>query len=432
LDKQRNYLIIDLRKDKPMAKILIIGGGASGMLTSIFAARNGQEVHVFEKNEKLGKKLYITGKGRCNLTNECDMENLFAHIVKNPKFLYSAFYGFNNYDMMDFLTGLGLPLKTERGGRVFPKSDKSSDVITAFSQEMRRQGVKIHLHTEVTEILEEEGICTGIRLFNRQVIKGDAVIIATGGLSYPSTGSTGDGYRFARKLGHTVTELNPGLVPFLCKEAWVKELQGISLKNIRITVYSGKKQVYSEFGEMLFTHFGVSGPVILSASSLLTSYIKKGELTLSIDLKAALSLEQVETRILREFDQQKNRQLKHVLENLLPRKMVPVMADYIGISGEKVVNEITKEERAVLVSSLKDMRMTLTGLRDFKEAIITQGGVDVREINPSTMESKLIHRLYFIGEVLDLDALTGGFNLQIAWSTGYAAANAVNRNHQKK
>jgi len=408
-----------------MSKVLIVGGGAAGILASVIAGRKGHEVHVFEKNEKLGKKIYITGKGRCNITNECDMDTLFANVIGNPKFLYHAFYGFNNYDMMDLLTGLGLKIKTERGGRVFPESDKSSDVIFTLQREMQRLKVRVHLHTEVKEILADKSVCTGIRLRKKEVIYGDAVLVATGGLSYPSTGSTGDGYGFAKKMGHTVTELNPGLVPFNTEESWIKDLQGISLKNIRVTIYSGKKQVYSEFGEMLFTHFGVSGPVIIRASSLLTSYMKKGELTLSLDLKAALTEEQLEARLLREFEMNKKKQIKNVIGTLLPKKMVPVMITYMGISGEKKVNEVTKEERMHMISCLKDMRLTLTGYREFKEAIITRGGVSVKEINPSTMESKLVNGLYFIGEVLDLDALTGGFNLQIAWSTAYAAANAI-------
>lgn len=408
-----------------MSRVLIVGGGAAGMLAAVFAARKGHKVQIFEKNEKLGKKLYITGKGRCNITNECDMDTLFANVVGNPKFLYSAFYGFNNYDMMDFLTGLGLRIKTERGGRVFPESDKSSDVIFALQKEMQRLGVKVHLHTAVEDVLVEGKKCSGILLANRQALKGDAVFIATGGLSYPSTGSNGDGYRFARKLGHTVTELKPGLVPFITKETWVKELQGISLKNIRVTIYSGKKEVYTEFGEMLFTHFGVSGPVILRASSLVSSYMERGELTLSIDLKAALRTEQLEARILREFEANQNKQVKNVMDRLLPRKMVPVIMDYMGISGGKKVNEVTKAERMAIVEGLKDLRLTLVGYRGFSEAIITRGGVSVSEVMPSRMESRVVEGVYFIGEVLDLDALTGGFNLQIAWSTAYAAACAV-------
>lgn len=408
-----------------MSKVLIVGGGAAGMLAAIVAARNGHKVQVFEKNEKLGKKVYITGKGRCNITNACDMDALLTNVVGNPKFLYRAFYGFHNYDMMEFLRELGLNIKTERGGRVFPESDKASDVIATLQREMQRLGVEICLHTTIKEVLVEEKRCSGVRLANRQVVKGDAVFIATGGLSYPSTGSTGDGYRFAQELGHTVTKLEPGLVPFVVKEAWVKGLQGISLKNIRVTIYNGKKSIYSEFGEMLFTHFGVSGPVILSASSLVRDAIKKGEWYLSIDLKAALQKEQVEARILREFKASPNKQIKHVMDTLLPQKMVPVILTYMGIFAEKRVNEITKAERMTIVETLKDFRLTLIGYRGFSEAIITRGGVKVSEINPSSMESKIVEGVYFIGEVLDVDALTGGFNLQIAWSTAYAAANAI-------
>ncbi len=408
-----------------MSRVLIVGGGAAGMLAAIVAAKNGHEVQVFEKNEKLGKKLYITGKGRCNITNACDMDTLFANVVGNPKFLYSAFYGFHNYDMMNFLTELGLRIKTERGGRVFPESDKASDVIFTLQRKMQHLGVKIHLHTQVEEVLIEKGHCSGIRLSNRQIVKADAVFIATGGISYPSTGSTGDGYQFAKKMGHTVTKLKPGLVPFIVKEAWVEKLQGISLKNVRVTIYSGKKSIYSEFGEMLFTHFGVSGPVILSASSLVSEEMEKGELKLSIDLKPALDKKQLEARILREFEANQKKQIKNVMDTLLPRKMVPIVLDYMKISFEKKVNEITKTERIKIVETLKDFQFTLIGYRGFSEAIITRGGVAVSEITPASMESKLIKGIYFIGEVLDLDALTGGFNLQIAWSTAYAAANAI-------
>lgn len=413
------------KKGERMSRVLIVGGGASGMLAAVFAARKGHSVQVFEKNEKLGKKVYITGKGRCNITNECDMDTLFANVVGNPKFLYSAFYGFNNYDMMDFLEELGLKLKTERGGRVFPVSDKASDVIFTLQREMQRLGVKVYLHTKVEDILAEQDRCVGIKLANRQTVKGDAVLIATGGLSYPATGSTGDGYRFAQKLGHHVSQLEPGLVPFVAKEAWVKELQGISLKNIQVTILYGKKPVYTEFGEMLFTHFGVSGPVILRASSLVKDAMKKGELILSIDLKAALQKEQLEVRLLREFEANQNKQIKNVMDTLLPRKMVSVVLNYMGISEEKKVHAITKAERGVIIDSLKDFRLTLTGYRGFSEAIITQGGVNVSEILPSSMESRIVKGVYFIGEVLDLDALTGGFNLQIAWSTAYAAANSL-------
>lgn len=408
-----------------MSKILIIGGGAAGMLASIAAAEEKNEVHVLEQNEKLGKKLFITGKGRCNITNDCDMETLFENVISNPKFLYSAFYSFTNQDMMKKLEEWGLPLKTERGGRVFPISDKSSDVIDILQKKMQKAGVHIHLKTQVERILIEEEEFRGVRLTNKEMIKGDKLIIATGGNSYPATGSTGDGYRFAREMGHQITELSPALVPMNGKEEWIKELQGLSLKNVAISLKSGKKELYQGFGEMLFTHFGVSGPLILSASSYVGKALKKGEITLNIDLKAALSREQVEDRLLREFEENKNKRWKNVIGNLLPAKLVPVMLEYIGVEEEKRTNEITKEERKRIVDCLKEFTITITGLRGFREAIITRGGVSVKEINPSTMESKLIKGVYFAGEVLDLDALTGGFNLQIAWSTGYLAGKCV-------
>lgn len=404
-----------------MSKILIIGGGAAGMLAAIAAAEEKNEVHLFEKNEKLGKKLFITGKGRCNITNDCDMETLFENVVCNPKFLYSAFYHFTNQDMMKRLEEWGLPLKTERGGRVFPKSDKSSDVIRVLQKEMQHLGVHIHLETEIKKVFVEAGEFKALGLKNGERVEGDRLIITTGGNSYSATGSTGDGYRFAEEMGHHITELFPALVPMNGKEEWIKELQGLSLKNVEISLKSGKKEIYNGFGEMLFTHFGVSGPLILSASSYAIKALKKGEVTLCIDLKAALTKEQLDNRLLREFEENKNKQWKNVLGCLLPAKLVPIMLEYIGIEEEKKANEITKEERKRIIDCLKGFTITITGLRGFQEAIITRGGVSVKEINPSTMESKIIKGVYFAGEVLDLDALTGGFNLQIAWSTAYLA-----------
>ncbi len=409
-----------------MSQVIIIGGGAAGMMAAIAAARTGHKVRIYEKNEKLGKKIYITGKGRCNVTNACDTEELFGSVVHNAKFLYSSFYGFTNTDVMDLVEQYGCPLKTERGNRVFPVSDKSSDVIHALTVALRDLGVETELHEEVSDVLTENGQVTGVRLKRtRKEIAADAVIVTTGGLSYPSTGSTGDGYRFAKELGHTITELSPALVPFEAKENVCKELQGLSLRNIRVEIRQGKKVLYEEFGEMLFTHFGVSGPVLLSASSYVAAKIKKEPLTLSIDLKPALSEEQLDARILRDFEEAKNKQYKNSLNQLLPAKLVPVIIERSGISPEKKVNEITREERHKLVQTVKDFCITLTGLRDYKEAIITQGGVSVREVNPSTMESKKVKGLYFAGEVLDLDAVTGGFNLQIAWSTGYLAGSSI-------
>lgn len=414
------------------------------MMAAVTATGNGHEVHVFEKNEKLGKKLFITGKGRCNLTNACDMDTLFASVVSNPKFLYSAFYGFTNEQAIEFFEGIGLRTKTERGNRVFPLSDHSSDVIRVLEKEMERRNVQVHLHSEVKEVLTDGAAFLGLLFRNGKKETGDACIIATGGLSYPSTGSTGDGYRFGEATGHKVTELIPALVPMEVKEWYAKELQGLSLRNVAAAVYDGKKKLYEEFGEMLFTHYGVSGPVILSASSVVGRRLGTGtapedgpekktasekrtakELTLKIDLKPALTAEQLDQRVLREFEEQKNKQFKNAVDKLFPAKLKPVMIELSKIPPEKKVHEISKEERRGFVELIKNFRMTLTGLRGFSEAIITRGGISVRDIDPGTMESRYVKGLYFAGEVLDLDALTGGFNLQIAWSTGYAAGNAI-------
>lgn len=409
-----------------MSRVAVIGGGAAGMLAAIAAAEHGHQVQLFEKNEKLGKKIYITGKGRCNVTNACDTEELFAAVVHNPKFLYSSLYSFTNQDMMELVERNGCPLKTERGGRVFPVSDKSSDVIRALTVCLKNAGVQVRLYEEVDSVETRDGRVSGIRLKKtREIVSADAVIVATGGLSYPSTGSTGDGYRFAEKTGHTVTDLSPALVPFETAEPVGRDLQGLALKNIQAKILKGKKALYEGFGEMLFTHFGVSGPVLLSASSYGAAQLKKGPLTLSLDLKPALSEEQLDARILRDFEEQKNKQYKNSLSRLLPAKMIPVIVERSGIDPDKKINEITKEERRRIVQAVKDFRLTLTGLRGYKEAIITQGGISVREINPSTMESKLVKGLYFAGEVLDLDAVTGGYNLQIAWSTGHLAGSSV-------
>lgn len=396
------------------------------MMAAIAAGKAGHQVRLYEKNEKLGKKLFITGKGRCNITNGCDTEDFFGNIVRNAKFLYSSIYSFTNQDIIKLLEENGCPVKTERGNRVFPVSDKSSDVIKALSAEMKKQKVEIHLQEEAAGIVVENGRAAGIRLKRSgKMVAADAVILATGGLSYPSTGSTGDGYRFAGEFGHTTAALSPALVPFEVKEPVVKELMGLSLRNIQIRVLKGKKVLYQEFGEMLFTHFGVSGPVLLSASSYVAGELKKEPLTLSIDLKPALSEEQLDARILRDFDELKNRQYKNALIHLLPAKMMPVIVDRSGICPEKKVHEITREERRRIVQEIKDFRLTLTGLRDYKEAIITQGGISVKEVNPSTMESRLLPGLYLAGELLDVDGVTGGFNLQIAWSTGYLAGSSI-------
>lgn len=413
-----------------MAKILIIGGGAAGMAAAAFLGEHGHQVHVFEKNEKLGKKLFITGKGRCNLTNSCDEETFFQSVVSNEKFLYSVFHGFSNEDAIAYFEQLGLPLKEERGGRIFPKSDHSSDVIKALEQRMKELDVKIHLNSLVKEILlqetdEGQKKVTGVLLENGQKIVGDKVIVATGGMSYQATGSTGDGYEFAKQAGHKVTTLRSALVPMETKEEYIPRMQGLSLKNVRFTVKDGKKVLYQDFGELLFTHFGMSGPLVLTASSYLGKKLEKKELQGTIDLKAALTEEQLDARLLREFEAGKNKQFKNVISGMFPSKMFPVILELGKIPSEKKVNEITKAERMEFLRVVKNFPVTITGLRGFREAIITQGGVKTGEINPKTMESKKAQGLYFIGEVLDLDAVTGGFNLQIAWSTARAAADYI-------
>ncbi len=402
------------------------------MMAAIAAAEDGHQVTLLEKNEKLGKKIYITGKGRCNLTNNCEVEDLLQATCVNRKFLYSAFYGFTSQDTIEFFENSGMKTKTERGNRVFPVSDHSSDVILALNRRLKECGVRICLHTEAAGILtkessgEKSGVCVcGVRKKDGTRLEADAVIVATGGLSYASTGSTGDGYRFAKEAGHTVTPLSPALVPFVCAEDDVKELQGLSLRNIEVTVWNGKKVLWKEFGEMLFTHFGVSGPVVLSASSYAAKIIRKTPLKMDIDLKPALSKEQLDARILRDFDEAKNKQFKNALNHLFPAKLIPVMIKRSGIDPEKQVNEVTAEERKRLVDLTKAFTVTLTGLRGYNEAIVTQGGVNVKEVNPSTMESKKLKGLYFAGEVLDLDGVTGGFNLQIAWSTGMLAGRSA-------
>ena len=403
-----------------MSNVIVVGGGAAGMMAAIFAARNGQNVTLLEKNEKLGKKIFITGKGRCNITNASEIEDLFSAVISNPKFLYSGFYSFTNDQVIHFFEELGVATKIERGNRVFPVSDHSSDVIAALAREMQHLKVKVQLHCEVKELLiNNEREIKGVRLANGKKMTADAVVVATGGISYPSTGSTGDGYRFARNCGHKVTELFPSLVPMEVKEWYAKELQGLSLKNIEIHITDGKKKLYDEFGEMLFTHYGVTGPVILSASSIVGKTLEKKELVLHIDLKPALTEEQLDKRLLREFEANHNKQFKNAIDSLLPAKLRPVIIELSGIEEEKKVHEITKEERLNLLRLIKDFHMTLTGLRGYNEAIITKGGISVKEIDPGTMESKLIKNLYFAGEVLDLDAVTGGYNLQIAWSNGY-------------
>lgn len=421
-----------------MSKVIVIGGGAAGMMAAVAAADAGHKVTLLEKNEKLGKKVFITGKGRCNVTNAADMDVLFDNVCTNAKFLYSAFYQYDNKAVMEFLEKAGCPLKTERGDRVFPVSDHSSDVISAFGRELKKRGVEILLHTEVKKLLtdaeeqsEEPGKnaqskCMGVELSAGKKMFADACIVCTGGVSYAGTGSTGDGHRFAEETGHKLVECKPSLVPLEVAEEWCKGLMGLSLRNVSVQMCNGKKVLYEGFGEMLFTHFGVSGPLILSASSFYAKHKKeKGEVKLTIDLKPALDMEQLDKRLLRDFEENRNKQFKNALGGLFPTKLIPVMIALSGIHPDKKVNEITKEERRAFAALIKNLPLTVTGSRSFAEAIITQGGVSVKDVNPSTMESKRVSGLYFAGEVLDLDAMTGGFNLQIAWSTGHLAGSSI-------
>lgn len=408
-----------------MSSVIVIGGGAAGMMAAYAAAECGHKVVLLEQNEKLGKKLYITGKGRCNVTNACGQDKLFENIVSNPKFLYSAFYDFDNKRMMELLERAGCPLKIERGERVFPVSDHSSDVIAAFERLLGQKDVAVYLKTAVREITVEDGVAKGVILNNGERLPCDAVVLATGGLSYPTTGATGDGYRMAKMLGHTVKECVPALVPMEIQEPWCSALQGLSLKNVMLTMYCGTKKIWQGFGEMLFTHFGVSGPLVLSASSYYAKCKDKRQVTVTVDLKPALTAEQLDKRILRDFEQNLNKQFKNVIGGLYPAKLIPVMIELSGIDGDKKIHEITRQERGRLAGITKGLTMQVTDLRNYNEAIITQGGVTVKEVNPSTMESKLVKGLYFAGELLDLDAVTGGFNLQIAWSTGHLAGSSI-------
>ena len=415
-----------------MSRVLIVGGGASGMMAAALLGEKGHEVHLFEHNEKLGKKLFITGKGRCNLTNNCPPQDLLSHVVSNPKFLYSAFYSFSAQDVMEFFESEGLALKTERGNRVFPASDKSSDVIRTLEKVLKRENVKIHLNTGVSKVCTEESHVTGIETYKDGFFPGDAVVVATGGLSYPSTGSTGDGYQLAAETGHRVTECEPSLVPLLTAEDYIPEMQGLSLKNTGLVIKSGKKKIFEDFGEMMFTHNGVTGPMILSASAAAGKYLKKaGQLEAFLDLKPALTPEKLDARILREFGEAPNRQFRNVIGTLFPASLTPVIIRLSGIAPEKRIHEITREERISLGQLIKAFPFTIIGKGDFREAVITSGGVSVRDIAPGTMESKHVSGLYFIGEVLDVDAMTGGFNLQIAWSTAYLAAEDIEKKRRK-
>ena len=413
--------------------VLVVGGGPAGMMAAVVAAEQGNNVTILEKMEALGKKLLITGKGRCNVTNSADMEEFMKNIPENAKFLYSAFSRFNNEDIVQFLNSQGVATKVERGGRVFPVSDKAADVLYAFTKKLKELNVKVKLNFAVTRIIEENGVAVGVEgkhYDKSEKILADKIILATGGKSYPITGSTGDGYKIAETLGHTITPLKPSLVPVTCEEKSKKlcqEMQGLSLKNIAIKVKCEDNIIYEDFGEMLFTHYGLSGPIILSASAILIRYknienlLQENKIKLYIDLKPALDEEKLDNRILRDFEELKNKQLKNSFDRLLPKKMIQPIIKVIGINPEKRINEITKEERKKIVQTLKHFELTIGGFRSIEEAIITSGGISIKEINPKTMESKIIKGLYLAGEIIDLDAFTGGYNLQIAWSTGYVS-----------
>lgn len=406
-----------MKRDK---EIVVIGGGAAGMIAASTAARRGLDVYLIEKNRRLGKKMLITGKGRCNITNSTDIQGLVANIPVNGKFLYSAFSAFSNWDIVAMLEELGVPTKIERGNRIFPKSDRSRDVVDALTRAVIESGTKI-VRDEVVKIVSREGRVSHVELKGGQRLYCDSVIVATGGLSYPKTGCTGDGYRFAKANGHKVVPTTPALVPLETYESWVKDVQGLSLKNVQIVlVDENENKIYEDFGEMLFTHFGVSGPIILSASSYIHN-LNKNKYKLIIDLKPALSMEKLDRRLQRDFEKYSRKIFSNSLGDLLPRALIPVVIELSGILPSKEVNQITREERLSLAHLLKNMELNIKSFRPIEEAIVTSGGVDTKEIDPKTMESRLIDGLYFAGEVIDVSGYTGGFNLQIAFSTGYLA-----------
>lgn len=417
-------------------KVIIIGGGPAGMLAAITSAKNGNETTIIEKNNRLGKKLLITGKGRCNITSSIDISNFINNIPGNGKFLYSAFQNYTNKDIINFLEKNGVSVKEERGNRIFPKSDRSLDVEKAFEREITKLHINVKLNSKVTKIMVKNNKVEGVKYLNSEDIEktlyADKIILATGGATYPLTGSTGDGYKMAEQLGHTVTKIKPSLIPLTASKGSIKtcqELQGLSLRNVAIRLMDAEKskKIYEDFGEMIFTHFGVSGPTILSSSAHLLRYknveelLANGKITLEIDLKPALSEQQLDLRIQRDFSANKNKEFKNSLDALLPQKLIPVIVDLSGIDEDKKVNEVTKEERLKLVELLKKFNVTISGFRPLEEGIITAGGINVKEINPKTMESKIVEGLFFAGEIIDVDAYTGGFNLQIAYSTGYTA-----------
>lgn len=428
-------------------KVVIIGGGPAGMMSAITAAERGNNVILFEKMKTLGRKLLITGKGRCNITSSIDIKDFIQNVPGNGKFLYSSFQNYTNRDIIDFLNKQGVKVKEERGNRMFPVSDKSKSVLDAFINKLNELKVDIRVNSGVTKIEVQDGKVVGIRYNNNILEKADKIIIATGGLSYPATGSTGDGYKIVQELGHNITKIKPSLVPIIVADKNIetqesikkskyrdsinlcKELQGLTLKNVSIKIINNdnKKIIYEDFGEMIFTHFGVSGPIILSGSAHLLRYknveelFNKGSIKLIIDLKPALTYEKLDSRVLRDFNAEKNKLFRNALDNLLPKKLIEPVIELSGINENKRVNEITKEERKEIIKILKEFTITLKAFRSIDDAIITAGGVDIKQINPKTMESKLVKGLFFAGEIIDVDAYTGGFNLQIAYSTGYTA-----------
>ena len=406
-----------------MSDVIIIGGGPAGMLAGISAAKNGDNVTIIEKMSSCGKKLLITGKGRCNITNSTDINGFIENTPTNGRFLYSALNNFDNNDIISLLEQEGVKTKVERGGRIFPVSDRAQDVLDALLRILKNLNVKILTNTEVKNIFVKEGLVQGVKLSTGEELKADKVTLATGGKSYPVTGSTGDGYKLAKELGHSIIDIKPSLIPLTSNDNVCKSLQGLSLRNVSIKLKNNEKVLYEDFGEMLFTHYGVSGPVILSASAHLVRYkniselLKNRSVKLEIDLKPALSEEKLDLRILRDFEEVKNKEFKNSLDKLLPQKLIPVIIEKTKINPYKRVNEITREERLKIVKTLKCLDIIITGVRPIEEAIITSGGVSTKEINPKTMESKIVKGLYFAGEIIDVDAFTGGFNLQVAWST---------------
>ncbi|MBR6719004.1 MAG: NAD(P)/FAD-dependent oxidoreductase [Oscillospiraceae bacterium] len=407
-----------------MPHVLIAGCGAAGMFAAVHAARTGCKVTVLDANDRAGHKLSITGKGRCNVTNACDRDTFLQYVARNPRFLYSALSRCAPADVCAFFEGEGVPLKTERGRRVFPQSDRAQDIVQALWQAMQRAGVTVHLDTRVKKLVLSDETCTGVLLADGTQMQADAVLLATGGMSYPRTGSRGDGYRLAEQAGHTVIAPQPSLIPLETAEHDPQEMQGLSLKNVTLTVTRGKKVIFSELGEMLFTHFGISGPLVLSASCRMEPE-KLSDYLLTIDMKPALTAEQLDLRIQRDFAAQKNKDLANAMRGLLPSSMIPVMLKRAGIAQTQKVHDITKEQRRALDTAIKGFTLHASAMRPIAEAIVTRGGVSVKEVNPNTMESKKIRGLYFAGELLDVDAYTGGYNLQIAFATGFAAAAAI-------